>query len=75
MNPHSVSDAPQPQIIVLDTGGQYCHLITRKIRELGVYSEIRPSETPAAELRGVKGIVISGGPASEIGRASCRERV
>lgn len=53
-----------PQVVVLDTGGQYCHLITRKIRELGVYSEIRPSETPASELRGVKGIVISGGPAS-----------
>ncbi len=29
-----------------------------------MYSEIRPSETPAEELRGVKGIVISGGPAS-----------
>lgn len=51
-------------MIVLDTGGQYCHLITRKIRELGVYAEIRPSETPAAELAGVRGIVISGGPAS-----------
>lgn len=54
----------RPQIVVLDTGGQYCHLITRKIRELGVYSEIRPSETPASELAGVKGIVISGGPSS-----------
>ncbi|MEJ5369002.1 MAG: glutamine-hydrolyzing GMP synthase [Bryobacteraceae bacterium] len=54
----------QPQIAVLDTGGQYCHLIARKIRELGVYSEIRPSETRAEELRGVRGIVISGGPAS-----------
>ncbi|MBI4890068.1 MAG: glutamine-hydrolyzing GMP synthase [Acidobacteria bacterium] len=70
MSQHSPTDAPAPthvpapQIIVLDTGGQYCHLITRKIRELGVYSEIRPSETPAEELRGVKGIVISGGPAS-----------
>ena len=53
-----------PQIVVLDTGGQYCHLITRKIRELGVYSEIRPSETPASELAGVRGVVISGGPAS-----------
>ncbi len=52
------------QVAVLDTGGQYCHLIARKIRELGVYSEIRPSETRAEELRGVRGIVISGGPAS-----------
>ncbi|MGB9611433.1 MAG: glutamine-hydrolyzing GMP synthase, partial [Bryobacteraceae bacterium] len=54
----------RPQIVVLDTGGQYCHLIARKVRELGVYSEIRPSETPAAALRGVRGIIISGGPAS-----------
>jgi GMP synthase (glutamine-hydrolysing) len=53
-----------PQVLVLDTGGQYCHLITRKIRELGVYSEIRPSETPAAELAGARAIVISGGPSS-----------
>ena len=53
-----------PQVFVLDTGGQYCHLITRKIRELGVYAEIRASETPAAELAGAKGLVISGGPAS-----------
>lgn len=49
---------------MLDTGGQYCHLIARKVRELGVYSEIQPSETPAAELRGARGIIISGGPAS-----------
>lgn len=63
MNP-SPETSPQAQVVVLDTGGQYCHLIARKIRELGVYSEIRPSETPASELRGVRGIVISGGPAS-----------
>lgn len=53
-----------PQVIVLDTGGQYCHLITRKIRELGVYSEIRHSEIRASELAGVRAIVISGGPSS-----------
>lgn len=60
----SSDSGPSPQVLVLDTGGQYCHLITRKIRELGVYSEIRPSETPAAELAGARAIVISGGPAS-----------
>jgi len=55
---------PAPQIIVLDAGGQYCHLITRKIRELGVYAEVRPSETPAAQLVSARGIIISGGPSS-----------
>jgi GMP synthase (glutamine-hydrolysing) len=53
-----------PQITVLDAGGQYCHLIARKIRDLGVYAEVKPSETPASELVGRKGIVISGGPDS-----------
>jgi GMP synthase (glutamine-hydrolysing) len=53
-----------PQITVLDAGGQYCHLIARKIRDLGVYADVKPSETPASELPGRKGIIISGGPDS-----------
>ena len=55
---------PTPQIIVLDAGGQYCHLEARKVRDLGVYAEVRPSETPAAELAFARGILISGGPSS-----------
>jgi len=55
---------PNPQIIVLDAGGQYCHLIARKVRDLGVYAEVRASETPAAELAQARGIIISGGPSS-----------
>src|SRR6516162_2987843 len=55
---------PQPQILVLDAGGQYCHLIARKVRDLGVYAEVRPSEIPAAQLAFAKGIIISGGPSS-----------
>ena len=55
---------PTPQIMVLDAGGQYCHLEARKVRDLGVYAEVRPSETPAAELAGARGIIISGGPSS-----------
>jgi GMP synthase (glutamine-hydrolysing) len=55
---------PNPQIAILDAGGQYCHLIARKVRELGVYSEIFPSDVPASDLKGRKGVIISGGPAS-----------
>ena len=53
-----------PQITVLDAGGQYCHLIARKIRDLGVYADVKPSETLASELTGRRGIIISGGPDS-----------
>lgn len=55
---------PKPQILILDAGGQYCHLIARKVRDLGVYAEVRASETPAGELISAKGIIISGGPSS-----------
>ena len=44
----------QPQITVLDAGGQYCHLIARKIRDLGVYADVAPSETHASDLAGRK---------------------
>jgi GMP synthase (glutamine-hydrolysing) len=53
-----------PQVTVLDAGGQYCHLIARRVREFGVYAEVKPSNTPASELSGRKGIIISGGPSS-----------
>ena len=55
---------PNPQIIVLDAGGQYCHLEARRVRDLGVYAEVRASETPAAELAGARGLIVSGGPSS-----------
>ncbi len=55
---------PEPQVTVLDAGGQYCHLIARKVREQGVYAEVRPSETPARELASRRAIIISGGPSS-----------
>jgi GMP synthase (glutamine-hydrolysing) len=61
---------PNPQIIVLDAGGQYCHLEARKVRDLGVYAEVRESETPAAELGGAKGLIVSGGPSSVYDPAS-----
>jgi GMP synthase (glutamine-hydrolysing) len=54
-------------IIVLDFGGQYTHLISRRVRELGVYSEIRAYDTSLEELEkipDIKGIIFSGGPSS-----------
>jgi len=60
-----LSGAPfPPQITVLDAGGQYCHLIARKVREAGVYAEVCPSHTPAAQLARRRGLIISGGPSS-----------
>jgi GMP synthase (glutamine-hydrolysing) len=57
-------------VLVLDFGGQYCHLIGRRIREFNVYSEIVPSEVMVEELKeigrkvNVKGLILSGGPSS-----------
>lgn len=57
-------------ILVLDFGGQYCHLIGRRVRELKVYSEIAPPDMHPEEIRkfgekyDVKGIILSGGPSS-----------
>ena len=54
------------KIAVLDFGSQYTQLIARRIRELGVYSEILPPTEPVDDLvsRGYRGVVLSGGPAS-----------
>ena len=53
-------------IAILDFGSQYTQLITRRLRELQVYSEILPPNTKADALgaRGPRGIVLSGGPDS-----------
>ncbi|MDO4680136.1 MAG: glutamine-hydrolyzing GMP synthase [Aerococcus sp.] len=55
------------KIIVLDYGSQYNQLITRRIREMGVYSELRSHRMSAEDIQAlgnVKGIVLSGGPNS-----------
>ncbi|MCK4279368.1 MAG: GMP synthase (glutamine-hydrolyzing), partial [Candidatus Thorarchaeota archaeon] len=53
-------------IVVLDFGSQYTQLIARRMRELGVYTEILPHSIPITELqlRKPKGVVLSGGPMS-----------
>ncbi len=54
------------KIGILDFGGQYTQLIARRIRELGVYSEILPCTHPLDDVlaAGYKGLVLSGGPSS-----------
>ncbi len=56
-------------IIVLDFGSQYSRLITRRVRECSVYSELVPASTTLAQLQqnphlDIKGFILSGGPAS-----------
>jgi GMP synthase (glutamine-hydrolysing) len=53
-------------ILVLDFGSQYTQLIARRLRELGVYSEIVPFNTPKDKILAQKpaGIILSGGPMS-----------
>lgn len=54
------------KIIVLDFGSQYNQLITRRIREFGVYSELLSHKITAEEIKQInpKGIIFSGGPNS-----------
>lgn len=53
-------------IIVLDFGSQYTHLIARRLRETGVYCELRACDEPISSIvsPNLRGIILSGGPAS-----------
>jgi GMP synthase (glutamine-hydrolysing) len=71
-------DAPAPErapdddpqsvdsVIVLDFGGQTAQLIARRVRELNVYSELMPFDTPWTEIerRKPRAVILSGGPMS-----------
>jgi GMP synthase (glutamine-hydrolysing) len=62
-------------IIVLDFGSQYTQLIARRLRELSVYSEVWPPDTPIDKIRAKQpvGVILSGGPksVSEAGAPKC----
>lgn len=57
---------PNDLILVLDFGGQYNQLIARRVRDLGVYSELHPYNISIEKIKEMKpiGIILSGGPKS-----------
>jgi GMP synthase (glutamine-hydrolysing) len=74
-DPPVAATVPEPGVVaVLDFGSQFSQLIARRVRELNVYSELLPHDTPITELerRGVRAIILSGGPMSVYDEGSPR---
>src|SRR3989344_5831655 len=61
-------------VIVLNFGGQFAHLIARRVRDLGVRSEILPCDASLAHIKTLdpSGIILSGSPASVLEKGSPR---
>ncbi|UYG08293.1 glutamine-hydrolyzing GMP synthase [Halomonas sp. M4R1S46] len=61
-----MTDIHAHKILILDFGSQYTQLIARRVREIGVYSEIRAFDITEAEIREYRpnGIILAGGPES-----------
>ncbi len=61
-----MTDIHSQKILILDFGSQYTQLIARRVREVGVYSEIRAFDMTDEEIRDYnpKGIILAGGPES-----------
>ncbi len=72
---HHETRVTHQTIVVLDFGSQFTQLIARRLRELSVYSEILPFDTPYPDIerRNPAGIILSGGPKSvrESGAPRC----
>jgi GMP synthase (glutamine-hydrolysing) len=66
--PDRRDEAPEgpDTVVILDFGSQFAQLIARRVRELNVYSELLPHDTPWEEIRrrNPKAVILSGSPAS-----------
>ncbi len=53
-------------LLVINFGAQYCHLISRRVRDMGVYCEILPYNVSLKQIKKLNpaGIILSGGPSS-----------
>lgn len=62
------------KVLILDFGSQYTQLIARRIREMNVYCEIHPCTMPYDRIQafGAQALILSGGPASVLGKKSPR---
>jgi len=60
------TDIHAQKILILDFGSQYTQLIARRVREVGVYSEVRAFDVSEDDVRAFNptGIILSGGPES-----------
>jgi GMP synthase (glutamine-hydrolysing) len=68
------ADIHAQKILILDFGSQYTQLIARRVREVGVYSEIHPWDMGESDIRDFnpRGVILSGGPESVAVEASPR---
>ena len=54
----------QNNVLILDFGSQYTQLIARRVRELNIYSEIKPYNKLPEDLSSYKAVILSGSPYS-----------